>query len=494
MSHIHTARLIIETTSPLAIYSGARESGFDNQLARDANGLPYIPATSIAGVWRQLVKKQLSATIEQQWFGFTGNTNANTNDKTNTSLSNNGHSSKITISNGIVHNSQNKPVVGLQTNENLSSDKLLALLQQAKPLHRERVKINDRGVATDGAKFDQLMLPSGVRFCIDLKIDDSQFSGFCQDTWQQLLACFHLTEFALGATTRNGLGQFKVVGSKVHSISLHNNPDASCEITTFVTRKNIPTTNEITNNISETPYAILPLKGLDNWRCGQGTERLGSAQPEQKINMLTYSEKRILWVNNQANINTKPTAIMCGSSIKGILAHRVAYHLRRHQQVWAEDMADCNHEQWQIMPEGLAELFGYADPENHDNSFAGKLIIEDSEVNNSEKNIIVRTHNRIDRFTGGVMKGALFSEELIYQPEFTLKIWLKGNTKLSPTLKKALDNTLQDLQQGMLPMGAGSGRGTSLVMQNPEQEWIINHSLIQTLENTVTKQEPSHEH
>ena len=59
MNLIQQTRLVIETQTPMAINSGLREVGFDSQLARDANGLPYIPGTSIAGVWRNLAERLL---------------------------------------------------------------------------------------------------------------------------------------------------------------------------------------------------------------------------------------------------------------------------------------------------------------------------------------------------------------------------------------------------------------------------------------------------
>ena len=95
---------------------------------------------------------------------------------------------------------------------------------------------------------------------------------------------------------------------------------------------------------------------------------------------------------------------------------------------------------------------------------------------------MIRHHNSIDRFTGGVRKGALYSEELLYQPSFSLKLWLTTGAKLSPAMHKALEDTFNDLKVGLLPMGAGSGRGTSLVMHDTAQKWLVNGDLIETQE------------
>ena len=45
MSQVIVARLVIECSSPMAVSTGGRDTGFDTQLVRDVNGLPLIPAT-----------------------------------------------------------------------------------------------------------------------------------------------------------------------------------------------------------------------------------------------------------------------------------------------------------------------------------------------------------------------------------------------------------------------------------------------------------------
>lgn len=56
MSIIALTRITIETTSPLSVYSGDRSILSNDALSRDWNGLPYIPATSLTGVWRSILE------------------------------------------------------------------------------------------------------------------------------------------------------------------------------------------------------------------------------------------------------------------------------------------------------------------------------------------------------------------------------------------------------------------------------------------------------
>jgi CRISPR/Cas system CMR subunit Cmr4 (Cas7 group RAMP superfamily) len=463
MSQVYLTRLVVETQSPMAINTGNREVGFDTQLARDVNSLPYIPATSIAGVWRNIARETMTTQEIECWFGFAGNKS---------------QSSTLTIADGALHNNKNKPVQGFLTPELINQDEILSLLIQERPHLRERVSINDRGVAKDKAKFDQIILPAGVRFCIDVKFNfDNANKEINEEQWQKLLACWQHPQFAFGSSTRNGLGKIKVIASKQQIIELDNNPKASEEISLFAKRENIPTSLDITPVNTFKHFASLPLKAIDNWRCGSGSQLLtkNNIKNDHSINIITYSESKFHWTNNKVSLS-EPEPVLCGSSIKGIIAHRLAYHLRRHNNIWAEDMSDANHEEWETRPEALKGLLGIAH-EEHAQSLAGKLFVEDSTI--SYKHTITRHHNSIDRFTGGVRKGALYSEELLYQPEFTLKISLASNTSLPLALIKALEDTFEDLKIGLLPMGAGSGRGTSLVMSNPQQSWDIDFSQIQ---------------
>lgn len=453
MSQVFITKLVIQTQSPMAINSGAKETGFDTQLARDASGLPYIPATSIAGVWGHLIEDctDLGKSVRDNWFGRTE------------------QASSLVISNGILHSADNTPVGPLLTEEEVNNDSLLKLLRRERPHHRERVAINDRGVAKHTGKYDQLLLPKGVRFSVTLKWttskrnDDYQLSD---NEWQALLALWNDRKFAFGASTRNGLGRIKVIACEQHSFDLSDGPQAGHKMQQCLENKTVKGNSlpEPTENQAEL-LASLPLKALDNWRCGTGSTLMSKNTPDGSVALITYSEPEIEWNNNQAHLsNNKP--VLCGSSVKGILAHRMAYHLRRHKQIWAEGMAEASHDEWQQSPVELNELFGFA-AEKESEGKAGILYVDDAEI--SYTDTVLRTHNKIDRFTGGVQKGALFTEELLYQPQFTLNIWINRTHHLSENVKKALEDTISDLEMGLLPMGAGSGRGTSLVIPQPEE-------------------------
>jgi len=107
----------------------------------------------------------------------------------------------------------------------------------------------------------------------------------------------------------------------------------------------------------------------------------------------------------------------------------------------------------------LSELFGHSPDESKEFKM-GKLIIEDSEIKeNGEKKY---SRIKIDRFTGGVINGALFQEERIVKGEITLKIRIRK--ELEDREKALLLLYLRDLGQEKISLGSGASVGNGRVV------------------------------
>jgi hypothetical protein len=80
-----------------------------------------------------------------------------------------------------------------------------------------------------------------------------------------------------------------------------------------------------------------------------------------------------------------------------------------------------------------------------------------------EKNIKHKllNHVAIDRFTGGTIDGALYSEEVMYGngQEFTFTIMVENHAIEDSNVRVAFEDTLKDICNGMLPLGGGVNRG-----------------------------------
>ncbi|MEZ9922386.1 hypothetical protein AB4342_19940, partial [Vibrio breoganii] len=95
--------------------------------------------------------------------------------------------------------------------------------------HRDRVAINDRGVAKETGKFDQILLPKGIRFAITLQWNNLERADgieLTEQSWLNLLQLWFKREFAFGSSTRNGLGRIKIVASETQQIELTGNKNA----------------------------------------------------------------------------------------------------------------------------------------------------------------------------------------------------------------------------------------------------------------------------
>ena len=160
-----------------------------------------------------------------------------------------------------------------------------------------------------------------------------------------------------------------------------------------------------------------------------------------------------------------------GSTIKGLILHRTLYHYFKLKKVFAEEFFDnpTNKDteySFDLLKtfgkdviKSFIELFGYASTQGDGSTaIASKLVVPDVYIDSTFQ-IITRTHNKIDRLSGGTMSTALFSENRIYQPEFTIEVDIQKKYKFKdPEIKEALRRTLIDIAEGYLPISTGSGR------------------------------------
>lgn len=131
--------------------------------------------------------------------------------------------------------------------------------------------------------------------------------------------------------------------------------------------------------------------------------------------------------------------VVPGSSWKGIFRHRVGLILR---------CLDLDAPDVEIV---VARLFG--SPETG----LGALIFGDTTVHG---HLGKRTHVAIDRFTGGAADGLLFEHEVV-EPgaRVTLSVGWARDAHPPEEVVTLLRHVITDLQQGLMGVGGGAGRG-----------------------------------
>ena len=448
------ARVTLEALSAHGIHSGQGDATHDVLLVRDANGLPALPGSSLAGVLRHAYRERHGRDAAEHLFGHLGA---------------DAHPSWLNVAWALVHDSRNQPIEGLQVDA--GDDPLLTFLQDSKPLVRQRVCLEHTGAARDKGKFDVTLIPAGVRYTsfIGYWCDGSETS---RQQWQNLIDMLGGQALHIGHGTRNGNGLFSVAELAQARWDLRTPEGRTAYVGRPRSRRDRHTLQAVASCPEDALHVTLNLKSESAWRIGGGERSLN--RHDKEPDLLPQHELRVRWDKDTARFDL-PRHLLPGSAVKGALRHRVAYHYRCLTGEYAGNGAsprtdDCP---------AVISLFGQAEETD---AQAGVLFFNDLFL---QSDSTVLMHNRIDRFTGGVINGALFSEEVLWQTPVTLKINLPDPRSLShvdAAARKALQRALEDLGNGWLPLGAGSSRGLG-VFSDPEGlgpqwsdagEWI-NH-------------------
>ncbi len=196
---------------------------------------------------------------------------------------------------------------------------------------------------------------------------------------------------------------------------------------------------------------------------------------------MTYlRESYVDWSEGVGQIKNQDKVILIpASSVKGALSHRLAYHYNKLRENYA-DPESFQYENGKIIDEdgyktyvnnitgknnpAVKAVFGSegdkAEDGNMQNKQRGNVLMSDiiKEADYSSK---ILNHVSIDRFTGGAIDGALFSEETLFGKglSFYLTLIVNNNAFVDRDVKNAFELSLIDLCSGMLPLGGGVNRG-----------------------------------
>ena len=193
----------------------------------------------------------------------------------------------------------------------------------------------------------------------------------------------------------------------------------------------------------------------------------GSGLGNDKADMTFVRESFVDWSGDTAQVKDRERVILIpASSVKGALSHRLAFHYNKIKGVFADTLAAGEKIEDFVGKnnEAVKAIFGSEGDKNADgkiqNKKRGNVLISDiiQEASVSPK---ILNHVSIDRFTGGAIDGALFSEETLYAKgqSFELKLLVNNSAFDDKDVKTAFEDTLKDLCSSMLPLGGGVNRG-----------------------------------
>ena len=432
MGTIHTyrfiARFIVEADTPLFVGSGESSLLKDALVQKDANGFPMIPGTSLAGVLRHAFENNAD-----QLFGISNS------DK-------NGEASKIRVSNAYMLLENHIVSEGIL--EKFSSE----LNERFNHLpSRQHVRINEKGTAEKNGLFDNEVVYKGARFVFELEVRGTEED---LSNWNQVLDLVQAPTFRIGSGTRNGYGSLKVIAkyNQVFDLTstidfesyLNFNPSLNASL--IFDKLSSQTTNEATRF---TKYSLnLKPDSFFIFSEGFGDDEADNKPLEEEV--IKYIDEKIIF---------EKQTVIPATSIKGAIAHRVAFHYNKLLKAFAE-VGGENTPTIGAANFAVSSLFGKAGKDI--DPVAGNVFLNDfyfnaSEINNGK----IFNHVAIDRFTGGAMNGALFSEKVsnLLIDNFHFEIYVKIEALSDEKVKSAFENSLMDICKGLLPLGGMTTKG-----------------------------------
>lgn len=449
------ARIVIEAKTPMAVGSGEKDITTDALVATDVNGLPYIPGTAIAGVLRSMIGEETA----KDFFGYQDRVK-----------SENSKGSEIVFTEAKILNSEGKVIDGLKIDE-IDKDPLLKEYKEL-PI-RQHARISEKGVTEKGGKFDEQVVFAGTRFCFELEMvsDGNNYSEF-----ESVLSQINNKTFRIGSGTRCGFGEIEVVEMQRAKLDLSR----SNELELYLDKS---------SNLSE---------DWNGWQRDENIEKetlssdwveyklslqpedfflFGSGFGDSEVDMTPVKARKVVWEDGVGRLSKKMVLIPA-TSVKGALSHRVAYHWNKLNEYYAGNPeAKVGKDNFAVKTlfgsEGEDNDKGEKKGErekNREKQLRGNVIFSDIIENRTVEDKILN-HVAIDRFTGGAIDGALFSEKTTYVKEkeklFEMSILVKNEMlskkdKKNVTVGEALEVALQDICKGMLPLGGGVNRGNGI--------------------------------
>ena len=431
------ARVIIEAKSPLNIGSGNKGIKSDSLVLRDVNGLPFIPGTTLAGLLRHALGKDENRLMGSQQMG-----------------------SPLIITEGKMLDCDGTVLDGIQPQAQLNSP-FLAHYREL-PI-RQHAKIGHHGSTESGGKFDEEIVLKGTRFCFEMEM----LSATDNDAdFKRLLNILASETFRIGSGSRSGFGEVEVVGNRC----LYKKVDlgVAAQRDWYLQKS-----SSLSEEWKDAETIVLRIPNKEGWTTYDiqlnpvDFMLFGSGFGNDKADMTYVRESFVDWAQMPARITDREHMVLIpASSVKGAVSHRLAYHFNKLKKRFADTLAPgqsidsfvgkCN--------EAVVALFGSEGVKTADGTLQdkkrGNVLMSDiiQEASVSPK---VLNHVSIDRFTGGAIDGALFSEETLYAKglSFSLKLTINNSAFEDENIKTAFEMTLKDLCSGMLPLGGGVNRG-----------------------------------
>lgn len=360
MKHLYL-RTVFELLSPLAIGSGRAENT-DCDIAINGCGQPFIPATTLAGIYRSF----LSNEEQQKYFGY---------------------------------------IEGEKTLQSLVRVYDAVLLDHQTPqiLLRDNVRLDEWKTAQRGAKFNYEALDTGTKLTGLIELDKNAWSVELEDKLIKILSALHLGELTLGAKGTRGYGRVHVEVQRI-AFEFPSQIEKWLDFSPFdeTTWKNVATI-DLSKLKSSRDEIIMKLE-LELQSGISIREYFTNSSPDEK-NSPDYIHIRVNTKDEELG-DALPIGkpVIPGTSWAGAFRHHFA-------KLGDKNIHTCD------------SLFGYVNTKQKERAFKSRIRFTESVLAGGTWKKMTR--NAVDRFSGGTKDGALYTEWRYFGGKCELEIRLR---------------------------------------------------------------------
>ncbi len=447
---MYIARFILQTKTPLHC-GGGSDPSLDQPVNRDSYGLWRIQGSSVAGILRSYIK-DAEPELEDILFGHQ-NRNFSSLDQS---------ASLVWCSDASL----------LDFDDDFAFKKIASgkdIGFGVGPFVRDHVNIDlEKGTATDGGKYDEEIVPPGVKFAIELKLDgwNEELSTDKSDAFLKLCSAIKHGLITFGGKTVSGYGKVVCTYAEVKELNLKNKDD----LETYL-------------NLSDSPvFADNEGHSVELLKVDDFTSKDGSLYTGKLVLPLISNGPILVGGTNTKDSEVDMVCLMTpildekkkdyiykytipGSSLRGVIRHRVFDILKA---------LNKDNEQ----NDELNSIFGSVSGKN---GSAGHIKCSDIYLDIDKAQHV--QHVAIDRFTGGAIDGALFDEAPVWESGLLLKTEIEF-TALTALQTAVLMHALLDICTGDAPIGGGTNRGNGVVRIKDLDKGIL--TALQNVEATVS--------